>query len=355
MAILAYSAKYASGLYGPFRDAVDVTIAGGGDRKGYQQDWRNAREALREIDADIAEGADMVMVKPALAYLDVIAAARQRVDVPIAAYHVSGEYAMIQAAAANGWIDRDAVALEHLTAIKRAGADVILTYFARWFAEGPGRRRLIAGRDDPATATPARCPAAGCDPVVCHGLGRAVERRAVRPLRRRPSPAASTRRSGPSRRSAAARTSSPGPRARTSATSRAAATSTSCRATAPSSSATPIQRSPPRSRRRPRDGTSYGAPTPREMKLAEAICDARAELRAGPADELGHRGDEHRGAAGPRVHRAATASSSFHGNFHGATDALLAAGGSGVATLGLPGTAGVPAGAVAETLVVPYN
>ena len=139
VAILAYAAKYASALYGPFRDAVDVTIVGGGDRKGYQQDWRNGREALREIDADIAEGADMVMVKPALAYLDVIAAARRRVDVPLAAYHVSGEYAMIKAAAANGWIDHDAVALEHLTAIKRAGADIILTYFARWFAEGPGR------------------------------------------------------------------------------------------------------------------------------------------------------------------------------------------------------------------------
>ncbi len=139
VSILAYSAKFASGLYGPFRDAVDVTIVGGGDRKGYQQDWRNSREALREIDADVEQGADIVMVKPALAYLDVIAAARRRVDVPIAAYHVSGEYAMIKAAAANGWIDGDAVALEHLTAIRRAGADVILTYFARWFAEGPGR------------------------------------------------------------------------------------------------------------------------------------------------------------------------------------------------------------------------
>ena len=139
VAILAYAAKFASALYGPFRDAVDVTIVGGGDRKGHQQDWRNGREALREIDADIAEGADIVMVKPALAYLDVIAAARRRVDVPLAAYHVSGEYAMVKAAAANGWIDHDAVALEHLTAIKRAGADIILTYFARWFAEGFGR------------------------------------------------------------------------------------------------------------------------------------------------------------------------------------------------------------------------
>ena len=134
-AILAYAAKYASALYGPFRDAVDVHIVGGGDRKGYQQDWRNAREALVEVQADIDQGADMVMVKPALAYLDVIAAVRARVDVPLAAYHVSGEYSMIKAAAANGWIDHDTVALEHLTAIRRAGADVILTYLARWFAE----------------------------------------------------------------------------------------------------------------------------------------------------------------------------------------------------------------------------
>jgi porphobilinogen synthase len=135
VAILAYSAKYASALYGPFRDAVDVQIVGGGDRKGYQQDWRNAREALTEVEADLAQGADMVMVKPALAYLDVIAAVRARVQVPVAAYHVSGEYSMIKAAAANGWIDGAAVALEHLTAIKRAGADVILTYLARELAE----------------------------------------------------------------------------------------------------------------------------------------------------------------------------------------------------------------------------
>ena len=133
--ILAYSAKYASGLYGPFRDAVDVQIVGGGDRKGYQQDWRNAREALTEVEADIEQGADMVMVKPALAYLDVIAAVRSIVNVPVAAYHVSGEYSMIKAASANGWIDHDVVASEHLTAIKRAGADVILTYLARWYAE----------------------------------------------------------------------------------------------------------------------------------------------------------------------------------------------------------------------------
>ncbi len=135
VAILAYAAKYASALYGPFRDAVDVTIVGGGDRQGYQQDWRNAREARREIALDVAEGADIIMVKPALAYLDVIADAAEHVDVPIAAYHVSGEYAMIHAAAQRGWIDGDAVALEHLGAIKRAGADIVLTYFTRWFAE----------------------------------------------------------------------------------------------------------------------------------------------------------------------------------------------------------------------------
>ena len=135
VAIMAYSAKYASGLYGPFRDAVDVQIQGGGNRKGYQQDWRNAREALREVHADIEQGADIVMVKPALSYLDIISAVRAQVDVPVAAYHVSGEYSMIKAAAANGWIDHDTVALEQLTAVKRAGADIILTYFARWFAE----------------------------------------------------------------------------------------------------------------------------------------------------------------------------------------------------------------------------
>jgi len=133
--IMAYAAKYASALYGPFRDAVDVTIAGGGDRKGYQQDIRNAREALEEIRLDLLEGADLIMVKPALSYLDIIVRARVETDVPIAAYHVSGEYAMIKAAAERGWIDGPAVALEQLTAIKRAGADLILTYLAREIAE----------------------------------------------------------------------------------------------------------------------------------------------------------------------------------------------------------------------------
>jgi len=142
VAVLAYAAKYASALYGPFREAVDVTITAtegqSGDRKGYQQDPANAREALLEVRLDLAEGADMVMVKPAVAYLDVLAAVRADVDVPVAAYHVSGEYAMVHAAAERGWIDGDAVMAEHVLAIKRAGADVVLTYAARSLAEKLG-------------------------------------------------------------------------------------------------------------------------------------------------------------------------------------------------------------------------
>ncbi|MFI5889517.1 porphobilinogen synthase [Actinoplanes sp. NPDC051513] len=126
--ILAYSAKYAGAFYGPFREAVESTLKG--DRRQYQQDPANLREALREVDLDVAEGADIVMVKPALAYLDVIAAIRDRVTVPVAAYQVSGEYAMVEAAAANGWIDRDRIIMETLTSIKRAGAQIILTYWA---------------------------------------------------------------------------------------------------------------------------------------------------------------------------------------------------------------------------------
>ncbi len=138
IAILAYASKYASALYGPFRDAVDVTIAGGGDRRAYQQDPRNGREALAEIQQDLAEGADMIMVKPAMTSLDVLATVRAEVSVPLAAYHVSGEFAMVQAAAAAGWIDGPAVALEQLTVLKRAGADFILTYFAAEVAEALG-------------------------------------------------------------------------------------------------------------------------------------------------------------------------------------------------------------------------
>jgi porphobilinogen synthase len=126
--ILAYSAKFASAFYGPFREAVDSQLKG--DRKTYQQDPGNVREALREIGLDIAEGADMIMVKPALSYLDVIRAAAEASPVPVAAYNISGEYAMVEAAAANGWLDRERTILEVLTSIRRAGADMILTYWA---------------------------------------------------------------------------------------------------------------------------------------------------------------------------------------------------------------------------------
>ncbi|WAL65248.1 porphobilinogen synthase [Amycolatopsis cynarae] len=126
--ILAYSAKYASAFYGPFREAVDSQLKG--DRKSYQQDPGNAREALREIELDLAEGADAIMVKPALAYLDVLRAAAELSPVPVAAYNISGEYAMVEAAAANGWLDRERTILEVLTSIRRAGADMILTYWA---------------------------------------------------------------------------------------------------------------------------------------------------------------------------------------------------------------------------------
>jgi porphobilinogen synthase len=126
--ILAYAAKYASACYGPFREAVESSLVG--DRKTYQQDPPNLREALREVALDVAEGADIVMVKPALPYLDVVAAVRAAVDVPVAAYQVSGEYAMVEAAAANGWLDRERVILETLTSIRRAGAQMTLTYWA---------------------------------------------------------------------------------------------------------------------------------------------------------------------------------------------------------------------------------
>lgn len=137
--VLAYAVKYASAFYGPFREAVNSTLRG--DRRSYQQDPANLREALREIRLDVAEGADIIMVKPALAYLDVIAAARAVCDLPIAAYNISGEYAMLEAAAANGWIDRESAIDETLTSIRRAGADVVLTYWALEWARQVASRR----------------------------------------------------------------------------------------------------------------------------------------------------------------------------------------------------------------------
>jgi porphobilinogen synthase len=129
VAILSYAAKYASGFYGPFREAAQSTPQFG-DRRGYQMDPGNAREALKEVDLDLEEGADMIMVKPALSYLDIIHRVRERVDVPVVAYNVSAEYSMVKAAAQNGWVDGDRLMLEILTSIKRAGSDLIITYHA---------------------------------------------------------------------------------------------------------------------------------------------------------------------------------------------------------------------------------
>jgi porphobilinogen synthase len=139
-AVFAYAAKYASAFYGPFREAVDSALVG--DRRTYQQDPANRREAAREVALDVAEGADLVMVKPAMSYLDVVSDVADSVDVPVAAYQVSGEYAMIEAAAANGWIDRDRAIVESLTSIRRAGAQIVLTYWATEIAS-----RLAAGAD----------------------------------------------------------------------------------------------------------------------------------------------------------------------------------------------------------------
>jgi porphobilinogen synthase len=134
VAVLAYAAKYASGFYGPFREAAESTPSFG-DRRAYQMDPANVREAIKEVLSDVEEGADLVMVKPALAYLDVVRAAKEATNVPVACYNVSGEYAMVKAAAANGWIDGKRVTLEILTSMKRAGADLILTYHAKEAAE----------------------------------------------------------------------------------------------------------------------------------------------------------------------------------------------------------------------------
>ena len=147
--ILAYSAKYASAFFGPFREAVNSSLQG--DRRTYQQDPANRREGVREALLDEAEGADIVMVKPALGYLDVVHAVRAAVDVPVAAYNVSGEYSMVEAAAANGWIDRDAAVLEALTSIRRAGADVILTY---WALDAARMLRTDSPRSCPTPPTP---------------------------------------------------------------------------------------------------------------------------------------------------------------------------------------------------------
>ena len=142
ISVMSYAVKYASGYYGPFRDAAD-SAPRFGDRRGYQMDPANSREAMKEVDLDMEEGADIIMVKPALAYLDIVYQVRQRINRPVAVYNVSGEYAMVKAAAANGWIDEKRIVMETLLSMKRAGADIIISYHAldaaRWLKEEAGR------------------------------------------------------------------------------------------------------------------------------------------------------------------------------------------------------------------------
>ena len=326
-AILAYAAKYASALYGPFRDAAECAPKFG-DRRSYQMDAANGREALAEVALDIDEGADMVMVKPALAYLDVIAEVRAEFEVPVAAYHVSGEYAMVKAAAQLGWIDGNAVALEHLLAIKRAGADVILTYFARDIAEHArvslSRERTPVARASLDARAQAVIPGGVNSPVRAFGAVGG-------------DPFFVRRAQGAFLEDTDGR----------SYVDYVQSWGASILGHAHPAIVEAVQRAAA-------DGTSFGAPTTREVELAEQIC---ARVPAVEKVRLVSSGTEAAMTA-VRIARGATGRNKivkFAGCYHGHLDALLVAAGSGVATFGLPGSAGVTAGTVADTIVVPYN
>ncbi len=317
--IVSYAAKYASAFYGPFREAAESTPSFG-DRRGYQMDPANVREALRECELDLEEGADVLMVKPAMPNLDVIRAVRESFDVPVAAYNVSGEYAMLKAAAAKGWLDEPQAALEALTAIKRAGADVIVSYWTKDARAMALRTRstlwLRATRLIPGGVnSPVRAMrAVGLDEplFVRRGEGAYLEdvngRRYVDWVM------------------------SWGPLlfghadAETVEAVREAAL----------------------------DGTSFGAPTEREVELAAEVVDAVPSVEM---VRLVSSGTEAAMSA-LRLARAFTRRDrilKFEGGYHGHADALLASAGSGLATLGIPSTPGVPTGAAADTVVSAYN
>ena len=339
MAILAYAAKYASAFYGPFREAVASTLTG--DRKTYQQDPANVREALREVALDVAEGADIVMVKPALAYLDVIRAVREAVDVPVAAYNVSGEYAMVEAAAAQGWINREPAINETLTSIRRAGADLILCYWALEWARAWRRAPEVVLRQAQDTSR-ARPRSRGPGRVIPGGVNSPV--RAF--LAVGGTPRFIARAAGPylydlDGNELVDLVSSWGALLHGHAHPEIIAAVTAAAAR----------------------GTSYGAPTEAEVDLAAAIIERM------PVEQvrLVNSGTEATMSV-LRLARGVTGRNKiikFAGCYHGHVDALLAAAGSGVATLAnRPGSrvagggiphAGVTEATTADTIVLPYN